>query len=121
MWRVLIAMKSELLSGPLSAALCQHDVHTCSLGTDALAQIESLHPQILILDLMPPGMDGITLLQKSGYKPRIILALTNVLNQDVLAKAAAAGIQDVLLIPCTVPYILKRLNILTEKYPSAES
>lgn len=121
MSRVLIAIKSELLSGLLSAALSQHDVHTCSFGTDALSQIEALLPEILILDLMLPGMDGITVLQRSGYKPRIILALTDLLNQDVLAKAAAAGIQDLLLIPCTVPYILKRLNILTEKHASGES
>ena len=118
--KTLIAIQSEPLTDLLCASLPQHDIHICRTGNDALQQMECLHPDILILELMLPSMDGITVLQRSSYKPRVILALTNLASQTVLAEAAAVGIQDVLLIPCTVRHIIKHLDALIEKVPSAD-
>ena len=118
--KVLIAIKSELLTDLLSSALSQHEIHICRTGTDALSQIASLHPDILLLELMLPGTDGITLLRKAEYKPPIILALTNLVSNYVLTEAAAAGIQDLLLIPCALRCILNHLDALIEKVPSAD-
>lgn len=119
--KVLIALKSELLTDLLSSALSQHSIHICHTGNDALKQIEFLHPDILILDLMLPIMDGLTVLQKSAYKPPVILALTNLSTQSVLTRAAAVGVQDIILVPCTLRYILERLNALIKKAPSPEA
>lgn len=104
----------------LSEVQSQHEVHICSTGTDALKLLETLQPDILILDLMLPYMDGLTVLRKSKFKPPIILARTNLINATVLQAAADVGVQDVLLIPCTIHYIVGRLNTLIEKAPSPE-
>ena len=82
--------------------------------------LEALRPDILILDLALPYMDGLTVLRRSGFRPPIILALTNIITPVVLQAAAAAGIQDMILIPCTVYYIKVRLEALIEKAPSPE-
>ena len=50
-----------------------------------------------------------------------ILALTNLVNTAVLQAAADAGVQDMILIPCTIRHIIEHLNTLIEKAPSAES
>ena len=119
--KLLIAVKLEILADSLAASLHQYDIHICSTGTDALAMLETLRPEILLLDLSLPGMDGLTLLRRSHYKPMYILALTNLATPAVLQAAAVAGVQDMILIPCTIRCITEHLNALIEKAPSAES
>ena len=104
----------------LSEALPQYEVHICTTGTDVLKLLEALRPDILILDLMLPTMDGLTVLRSSTYKPHTILARTNLITPTVIHSAAKVGVQDLLLIPCTTRYIVERLNGLTEKIPSPE-
>ena len=121
MSKVLIAIKSEILTDLLSSSLPEHDIHICRTGNDAFEQIESLHPDILLLDLMLPDMDGITVLRQSVFKPHVILALTNRATPAVLQAAADVGVQNMVLIPCTIRHIIEHLNALMEKAPSTES
>ena len=119
--KLLIAVTSEIMTELLISSLSQYDIHTCNTGTDALVMLERLQPEILLLDLSLPIMDGLTLLRRSRYKPRHILALTNLATPSVLQAAAAAGVQGLILIPCTIHHIIEHLNTLIEKAPSAES
>ncbi len=119
--KLLIAVKSKIIADSLASVFFQHDIHICSTGTKALAMLESLQPDILILDLCLPIKDGLSVLREARYKPPVILALTNFWTDNVLENAAAVGIQHVLLIPCTIRHIIEHLNPLIEKPPSAES
>lgn len=119
--KLLIAVKSEIITDLLAASLSMHDVHTCDTGTDALAMLETHRPDALILDLTLPVMDGLTVLRKSVFKPHIILALTNLATPAVLQAAADVGVQEMILIPCTIRYIIEHLNAHIEKVPSTES
>lgn len=121
MRKVLIATICEATNTALSVALSRYEVHTCTTGTDALKLIETLRPDILILDLMLPAMDGLTVLRNSRFKPPTILARTNLISPTVLRSAADVGVQDLLLIPCTIRYITDRLESLTNKCPSPEA
>jgi len=118
--KLLIAVKSEIIADALAASLSMHDIHTCDTGTDALAMLEIYRPDALIIDLTLPGMDGLTVLRKTGFRPHRILALTTLATPAVLQAAADAGVQDMILIPCTIRHIIERLNALTEKAPSTE-
>jgi len=118
--KILIATTSEATSTDLLKSLSQYEVHICSTGTEALELLETLRPDILLLDLMLPVIDGLTVLRRSQFKPRTILALTPLASATVLHSAAAVGVQDILLIPCTTSYIVDRLDALTEKLPSPE-
>ena len=119
--KLLIAVKSEIITDLLASALSMHDVLTCDTGTDALAMLEKYRPDALILDLTLPVMDGLTVLRKTSFRPHSILALTNLATPAVLQAAADAGVQDMILIPCTIRHIIEHLNTLIEKAPSTES
>ena len=119
--KLLIAVKSEILTDLLISTLSMYEVHTCNTGVDALAMLEVHRPDALILDLTLPVMNGLTVLRKASFRPQIILALTNFASQAVVQAAANAGVQDMILIPCKIHYIIEHLNALIEKAPSTES
>ena len=78
--KILIAITSDAISTALSKALFRYEAHICSTGTEALAMLEMLQPDILILDLMLPAIDGLTVLRKSSFRPRTIVAITNLIR-----------------------------------------
>ena len=119
--KLLIAVKSEIITDLLVSALSMHDVHTCDTGREALAMLEKHRPDALILDLTLPVMDGLAVLQKTSFRPHSILALTNLATPAVIQAAVDVGVQDMILIPCAIRHIIEHLNALIEKALSAES
>jgi len=119
--KVLIATVSEVTNTALSEAMSEYEVHICNTGPETLELLEMLHPDILVLDLMLPVQTGLAVLQKSSFKPRIILARTNFISSTVLKAAAEVGVQEIILIPCTTQHIVSRLDALMEKAPSPET
>lgn len=117
---LLIAAESELLSSILRETYSAYEVHSCRNGAEALAQLESLRPDVFIVELSLPVVCGLTVLQTTPYKPPVILALTNFTANHVLRAAAQAGAQALLLMPCSIQSIIARLNELIKKAPSSE-
>lgn len=74
--KILIADSGEELCQSLYAALSSHYCITlCDNGQRALELIRSQRPDILVLDLMLPGLDGLTMLhrmQSDGFRPAVI-------------------------------------------------
>ena len=119
---VLIAHTSGPFVGLLAEQLSSnYRVHICHTGADAITLIDRLHPDILILYLSLPDIDGITALHSTKYKPDVVLALTNLATDDVLQAAFDVGAQDVILVPASIAYIMIRLERLIEKAPSLEA
>ena len=110
MAKLLIAVQSDIMSTALAEALTQHEVHCCHTGTEALTLLEILQPDAVIMELSLPVLTGLSVLQESRYRPPVILALTNIVTDFVLEAAAAAGVQDLLIMPCTVDSILRHLS-----------
>ena len=119
--KLLIAVRSEMIAGLLSSALSEYDIHICDTSDETISILNTLQPELLILDLRLRGTDGITVLQKSRHKPRFILAFTDLVTESIFEAAIDVGIQDVLLIPCTIRHIIEHLDGLIEKAPSPES
>ena len=118
--KILIATTSEETSTYLSKALPQYNIHICNTGVEALALLENFQPDIIILELSLPFMDGISVLRKSRFRPPIILALTHIMSENLLHLAAEVGIHDIIFISCTSSYIADRLYALIEEAPSPE-
>lgn len=89
-------------------------VHCCCGGREALSLLRSLSPDILVLDLMLPELDGITVLQLSqedGLHPRV-LALTSIENRYIADSADRLGIDYTMRKPCEVSAVALRLEDL---------
>lgn len=46
-------------------------VHVCSSGKEALSKASSLKPDLIMLDVMMPGMDGLTTLSELRKDPQL--------------------------------------------------
>lgn len=115
MAKLLIAAESELLSSILAETYTLYDVHSCNNGPEALALLETLRPDIFIVEFSLPVVSGLTVLQTTPYKPPVILALTNLATEHVRWAAALAGVQELVLMPCSVQSILARLENLMQE------
>jgi DNA-binding NarL/FixJ family response regulator len=71
----------------------------CLSGPEALASTRKHRPDILILDLLMPGMDGLEVvrsLQNEELQPNVVL-LTAALNEDQLIEALKLGVRGFVL------------------------
>ena len=63
-------------------------------GTDALELVETLDPDVIVLDQMMPGMNGLEVAEQIiGRRPeQVILLCTAFLNDEIRSKAKEIGI-----------------------------
>jgi CheY-like chemotaxis protein len=83
-------------------------VHTSAYTEEALKLIrDGLEPDILLLDIVMPGMDGIELLsnlRKEGLvKKAVIIMLTNQGLPDDIARAKALNVDGYIIKATTIP------------------
>ena len=64
-------------------------------GDDALEDVAALHPDIIIVDLLMPDMDGISFMEKARkISPEsACIMLSQVASKDLIAKAYESGIE----------------------------
>lgn len=67
---------------------------TASSGSDALEDLKYMRPQIVIVDLLMPGMDGITFVRRAHerYPQLHFVMLSQVTAKDMVADAYTAGV-----------------------------
>ena len=96
MRKLLIADCSEEYQSALTAALQgSYHVLCCHTGTEAWILLHQEHPDIFVLDLMLPLLDGVTLLERArseGIQP-LILAVTPFFSPYIESCAQRLGIQ----------------------------
>ncbi|MBI3915104.1 MAG: response regulator transcription factor [Chloroflexi bacterium] len=68
-------------------------------GREALARVEELKPDVVLMDLLMPEMDGVTATReiKARYPDVKILALTSFVNDEQITPALKAGASGYLL------------------------
>lgn len=75
--RLLIADGGDEFRQILFDQLCaDYSVKVCGNGLQALELLRTFRPQLLVLDLMLPGLDGISLLQRAfdeGIRPAVLV------------------------------------------------
>lgn len=124
MRKLLIADCSEDYRTALAAALSsQYHVLCCKSGTEALALLYQEQPDILVLDLMLPELDGLTLLERitaKGICP-MVLAATPILSDYVFSCAQRLGIEYLVRKPCDIDAIASRIRDLSRRLKVPES
>jgi two-component system, NarL family, nitrate/nitrite response regulator NarL len=81
-------------------------------GDQALAEVERLRPDILLLDLQMPGgtgMDVLRALRADGHRLRVVL-LTAAIDDSSLLEARALGVRGMVLKDSDPAFLLECLN-----------
>lgn len=118
MRKLLIADCSEDYRTALANALTGHyHVLCCRTGTEALDMLHRENPDIFVLDLMLPELDGLTLLERAcsnGIRP-MVLAVTPILSGYVYNCAQRLGIEYLVRKPCEIDAIASRVKDLSQR------
>ena len=97
----------------------QHEVSTAPDGFAALAQMRESRFDIVLLDLMMPGMDGFEVLQRVRSDPamsRTAVILVSALDEmDAVAHSIEAGAEDYLFKPVNPTLLRARIQSTLEK------
>jgi DNA-binding response OmpR family regulator len=91
-------------------------------GTAALEEISGEVPDLIVLDLMLPGIDGIDVaksIRKDGRDVPILMLTARAETQDVVA-GFDAGADDYLKKPFEIPELLSRVRALLKRAKTEE-
>nr|QGT50897.1 response regulator [uncultured Elusimicrobia bacterium] len=66
--RILIVEDEASIVDLLQLVLTRegYEVHSCQTGRDAIAAMKTVHPHLVILDVMLPGLDGASIVRIMG-------------------------------------------------------
>lgn len=116
--KLLIADGNEEFRTALHEALQSiYYVRTCCTGKEALALLRSFGPDILVLNLILPEMDGISLLENAaacGIRP-MVLATTRLQNEYIMESVTRLGVDYVMMRPCDIPSTVTRIRDLSRR------
>lgn len=116
--KLLIADGTEDFRLALAEALADtYQVRLCADGRQVLELLSSFKPDVLVLDLMLPGMDGISLLHAAAMadNPPMVLATTRFLNDYVVDSAVRLGVGYMMQKPCDVGFTAARIGDLSSR------
>ncbi len=103
MTKIVIAEDDKLLSGSLVSGFTEagFEVHPAYDGEEAIAKIKEIKPDVALLDIMMPKLDGIGVLweikadAETSQIPAVVL--TNMADMETISKIMEAGGTDYLL------------------------
>lgn len=91
---LLAALKEELLTGG-------YEVDGAVDGIEGLEKVKSFKPDLILLDLLMPKMDGMEMLQKlkadSETRDIAVVILTNLSDYEKISEALSLGAMDYLV------------------------
>lgn len=116
--RLLIADGTEEFRNELTDSLrgC-YQIRSSGEGREALEILRAFSPDILVLDLMLPGLDGISVLQLAAREihPPVVLATTCFISSYVLESVQKLGVGYLMVKPCDVDAAAMRVEELSER------
>jgi two-component system KDP operon response regulator KdpE len=121
--RILIVDDEKAIRKTLRVALSSRGfvVFEAATGTEALERSVSSHPDIIILDLGLPDIDGIEVvreIRKRAKTPIIILSVRDDISDKV--EALDAGADDYLTKPFSITELLARLKAVMRRLLPAD-
>lgn len=114
--RILIVEDESSIVELLTLVLSRegYEVHSVQSGRDAIAKIKTVHPHLIILDVMLPGLDGASIVK--------IMSQDELLSSTPVIVTSALLESEKLFQPypqvkgfCSKPFALKELVIKVKK------
>ena len=122
MQKLLIADYSETLAD----ALCEQlgdafEIQCCTDGREVLPLLHIFRPDLLVLDLMIPGCDGITILQSvCAMEDRpVVLVVSRIFGFYVQDSLERLGVSYAMQKPCDASSVCNRIRELSQ-YPKSQ-
>ncbi len=117
--RVLVVEDDEHVRDAVTRALRfeGYDVHTAVDGNDGLLRIDELAPDVVVLDVLMPGTDGLAvcriLRDRGNHTPVLMLTARHEVSDRVAG--LDAGADDYLVKPFALDELLARLRALLRR------
>lgn len=114
--RILVVDDQPANLRVVSSLLSRHgyEVQTAPDGAEALAMLEARQPDLLLLDMLMPNMDGFALLAEIKQNPDLlrlpVVFLTVAQDRELLLRAFDAGAVDYVTKPFMPEELLARVN-----------
>ncbi len=118
MLKLLIADTSEEFTVALTEELRkEYSITACANGKEVLNILRSDMPDVLVLDLVLPELDGITLLQQAAREHimPVVLATSSFYNDYVIASMEAVQVAYVMRRPCDIRATADRIRDLSQQ------
>ncbi len=100
------------------AELAGHEAYTLESGFEALSQVVDIAPDLIVLDMMMPEMDGfsvLTRLQEDGETAHIpVVMLSAGSEMDAAERVLAAGAKAYLIKPISMDMLLEVISEYTD-------
>jgi two-component system, OmpR family, response regulator MtrA len=115
---ILVAEDNQRQAEVIRRYLCSegHDTFVVHDGLNALAQARARHPDLIVLDVMMPGLDGLnvcrTLRRESSV---LVMMLTARSDEDDLLVGLDLGADDYLVKPYSPRELLARVRTLLRR------
>lgn len=97
-----------------------HEVASARDGQEALDLIRERRPNVILLDLMLPGTDGLNICRQVRKDPEsahtAVMIITAEGDEKVVQQGMALGADDYLLKPFDVAEVESRVSALLKKY-----
>ncbi len=123
MKKLLIAVSSDLLGLSIQANMKEEfDIVTCYSGLDALELIRSFDPDMLMIDLMLPEMDGISVLRAARFagKDMRVLTVSPVYTEYTYRALEELKVDYMMVLPLDLKQAqnhLRQLSVMDEPEP----
>ena len=121
MLKLLIADSGEEFRETLAQQLRgTFRVRVCQEGNQTLDMILSYKPDLLVLDMMLPGLDGVTILEEAARCDvcPVVLAVTKHATDYMVEAASRFGVRYMMVKPCKISATIARLLDLAEHMDS---
>jgi len=100
----------------------QYEVTTASNGTDALAATSEKHPELIVLDLGLPDLDGVDVIRAlRTWSPVPIIVLSGRADSRDKVNALDAGADDYITKPFSIDELLARVRAVTRRRTSPDA
>jgi two-component system response regulator YcbB len=107
----------RILENIIHSSLLGEVIGTCSISREALEQITINQPDVVLVDLLMPEVDGIALVKslQSLPKPPKAIMISQVTNKSMISKAYESGIEFFINKPINRNEVTKVLENVIEK------
>jgi two-component system KDP operon response regulator KdpE len=100
----------------------QYEVFTAATGAQALESAKSDHPDLVILDLGLPDLDGVEVIRRLRAWTRVpVIVLSGRVDSHDKVGALDAGADDYVVKPFNVDELLARIRVVTRRQSDTET